>query len=48
MASSLYISEDFESLEPYFFGDAIGLANDLTENYINNPYKIKINYLLIK
>ena len=27
--SYLYISDDFKTLETYFFGDAIGQANDL-------------------
>jgi len=47
MASLLYILENFESMELYFFVDAIDYTNDLTENYINKPYKITINYFLI-
>jgi len=35
MASSIHISDDFESLETYFFGDTISQANDLIADKID-------------
>ena len=37
MVSSLYISDDFKTLETYFFVDAISQANDvIAEMFIYN------------
>ena len=40
MASSLYISDDFKTLETYFFGDAITQANDLIADKIDLAWDI--------
>ena len=45
MASSLYISDDFKTLETYFFDDTISQANDLiAEMFIYDIFNFYLSY----